>query len=576
MTRRFLVLNASSARALAALLASALVALVCAASAGALTFTPGDPVVYRVGTGSETLAKDVAATTFLDEFSPAGLVEGSVAFPTSESGASKRLTASGTGTSEGELTLSANREFLLAMGYNAALGTVKLSETLVTGTKPVARVVGRVSNTGVVDTTTALTDFANGNNPRSAASEEGVKIYVGGVGKTTTGGVHFTELGKTTSTSLNVNDTNVRQVQVVNKQLYTSADPTKAGELKLAKVGTGLPTTTGQEIKNLPFETAESAPKQAYQYAMLTLGLGSEPDTIYVADDERQAIVKYCLQGGVWKELGSVEVPFVRGVIANDVGGTVTIYATGSEQGIEGTLYTVQDLSGFGGTFSDVAEELTKAPLNEGYRGLAWAPGTTIGSGGTPPSHPSIQMGEGSMAVALGDPTSPTTDPITVSDPAYNANELTVVVHSSDPTAAPPANISVTGSGEHRVLHVTPAAVGESRLSITVEAPNGSTKSALVRYGVSADQPGDNGDRYYAGAGNASTAIDVGGGYMILGDDETNVLHLYHERHSSEPVKSYNFTGVLPYGQQEMDIEASARAGNMLYWMGSESNTPPR
>ncbi|HUH81459.1 MAG TPA: hypothetical protein VLZ06_09045, partial [Solirubrobacteraceae bacterium] len=159
MTRKSVVLNASTVRALVALVAAAVVVLVCAASAAALTFTPGDPVVYRVGTGSETLAKDTAATTFLDEFSLGGVVEGSVAFPTSESGASKRLTASGTGTSEGELTLSGNGEFLLATGYNAALGTLKLSETLVTGGKPVARVVGRVSKTGEVDTTTALLDF---------------------------------------------------------------------------------------------------------------------------------------------------------------------------------------------------------------------------------------------------------------------------------------------------------------------------------------------------------------------------------------------------------------------------------
>ena len=39
-------------------------------------------------------------------------------------------------------------------------------------------------------------------------------------------------------------------------------------------------------------------------------------------------------------------------------------------------------------------------------------------------------------------------------------------------------------------------------------------------------------DRYYAGAGNASTAIDVGGGYTILGDDESNVLRLYKSRTS--------------------------------------------
>jgi len=573
VTRRFSVLNTSAVRALVVLGAVCLAALACAASAGALTFTAGDPVVYRVGTGAETLAKDTAASAFLDEFSPGGSVAGSIAFPTSESGASKRLTASGTGSSEGLLTLSGNGNFLLATGYNAALGTVKLSETLVTGTKPVARVVGRVSKTGEVNTTTALINtFGNGNNPRSATSQEGENIYVGGAGKSTTGGVHFTKLGEEKSKPLNTTDTNVRQVEVFDGQLYTSADPTKNGVI-IAKVGTGLPTTEGQSINNLPFET-EGQPKQPYQFAMLTvspLNKGSgAPDTIYVADDERNAVVKYCLESGVWKEFGSVEVPFVRGVIANDNSGVVTLYATGSEQGIEGTLYKISDVSGFGGTFTDVAEEIAKAPLNEGYRGLAWAPGTTIGEAGTPPSAPTIKT-EGALAAAIGDPTNPT-DTVTIGDSEYAANSLTVTVHSSNEEVAPQANISVTGSGTERQLHVTPAAVGESKLSVTVEALNGATKSALVHYGASANL-GNAADRYYDGAGNASTAIDVGGGYMVVGDDESNILRLYRERHSSEPVKTYNFTNVMPDGQQEMDIEASARDGNMLYWMGSESNS---
>ena len=55
--------------------------------------------------------------------------------------------------------------------------------------------------------------------------------------------------------------------------------------------------------------------------------------------------------------------------------------------------------------------------------------------------------------------------------------------------------------------------------------------------------------------------IDVGGGYMIVGEDESNVLQLYKERQSGEPVKTCNFTGVLPDGASEIDIEASARVG---------------
>ncbi len=583
MTRRFSVLSASTVRALIVVFAASLAALVCAGSAAALTFTPGDPVVFRAGTTSETLATKTAAAAFFDEFEPNGNLAGSVALPTTVNGANRRLTVDGSGSSEGLLTLSGNDEFLFAVGYNAPLGTKKVSELKSNGTvkeeeegKAASRVVARVSKTGEVNTETALTDFANGNNARSATSQEGVKIWLGGAGKSTSGGVHFTELKKTTSTVLNNVDSNVRQVEVVDGQLYTSADPTK-NEIKIAKVGTGEPISgETNTISNLPFET-ETAPKQPYAFSMLTLGLGSEPDTIYVADGTstenagRNAIVKYCLKSGKWVEEGAVEVPFITGVAARDTNGIVTIYATtGGEKGLEGHLYKLTDVSGFGGMLAGVPQELYATPTNEGFRGVAFAPGTTFETGGTPPPAPTISV-EKSLAAAMGDPTNPTAA-ITIGDSGYAANELTVAVHSANQTVAPQANINVTGSGKERTLHVTPAAVGESKLTVTVEAPNGVTQTAAVQYGASPYE-GNESDRYYDGAGNASTEIDVGGGYMIAGDDENNILRLYHERHSGEPVKTYNFTNVLPFGSQEMDIESSARAGNMLYWMGSLANS---
>ncbi|HTQ68314.1 MAG TPA: hypothetical protein VMI13_06435, partial [Solirubrobacteraceae bacterium] len=572
MTRRSVVLNASNARALLALFVAGVAALVCAAPAAALTFTPGDPVVFRVGNGSETLATSTAAAVFFDEFEPNGALAGSQALPTAEGAApaTKRLTASGSATSEGLITLSENGLYLFAVGYNAATGTKNVDKTKATTT---ARVVGRVSKTGEVNTETALTNFANENNPRSATSSDGTKIWVGGAGKSTTGGVHFANLKETTSTTTNAVDSNVRQVEVYNGQLYTSADPSKTGEIKVAKVGTGLPTGESNAITNLPFET-ETAPKQPYAYTFLSLGLTNNPDTLYVADGEegRNAIVKYCLISGKWVEEGSVELPFVTGVSARDTNGLVTLYATsGGEKGLEGRLYKISDASGFGGTFTDVPEEIYATPVNEGFRGVAFAPGTTFETGGTPPPAPTISV-QKTLAHAFGDPTNPTAA-ITISDPAYSANELTVVVHSSNQTVAPQGNINVTGSGAERTLHVTPAAVGESKLTVTVEAPNAVTKTAAVQYGASAEQPGNNGDRYYSGAGNGSTAIDVGGGYMIVGDDENNILRLYHERHSGPPVKTFNFQGVLPNGAGEIDIESSARVGNTLYWMGSEANT---
>ena len=54
------------------------------------------------------------------------------------------------------------------------------------------RTVARVDVLGNVDTTTALTDFATGNNPRSAASDNGTNLWVGGGA----GGVRFGHAGR--------------------------------------------------------------------------------------------------------------------------------------------------------------------------------------------------------------------------------------------------------------------------------------------------------------------------------------------------------------------------------------------
>jgi len=521
--------------------------------------TAGDVVIYRVGTGAGALSSS-ATPVFLDEFEPSGKLVESIALPTTASGPNKSLLASGSAGSEGLLTLSADSNYLMATGYAAASGSAKVAETT---SASVPRTVARVSSSGEINTTTALTDAASANNIRSATSSDGTKIWVGGAA----GGVRYATLGSSTSTSLNETDKNVREVSVVDGQLYTSADPTKAGAVTIATVGSGLPTTAGQPITNFAFS---AAPKQPYAYSLLTLGSGTTPDTLYLADSEAGAVVKYGLLAGVWTREGSVTVANVTGLTANDVSGTVSIFATSSgAEGRAGTLYEITDTSGVGGILSGTASVIATAPANEAFRGVAFAPGTTIGSGGPPPPPaPTITPAESYLPAALGDPTNPTLA-LTVSDPVYEAGELTVKATSSNTTVAP--TVTVTGSGASRTLTVTAGADGYSTLTLTVEAPDASSATTTVTYGVSAAQ-GDASDRYYAGAGNASSAIDVGGGYMVLGDDESNVLRLYQERTSGAPVKTFDFTKVLPSGSSEIDIESSARAGNTLYWMGSLSN----
>src|SRR5436190_21706313 len=69
-------------------------------ASAAVPFTQGNIVVYRVGDGSIALAP-AAAAVFLDEYTPTGTLVQSIAMPRTTSGLNKRLTATGTSTSEG-------------------------------------------------------------------------------------------------------------------------------------------------------------------------------------------------------------------------------------------------------------------------------------------------------------------------------------------------------------------------------------------------------------------------------------------------------------------------------------------
>ncbi len=560
-------------RGVVAVLLVAIAALICAQGALATSLTAGDVVVERDGAGSEALpAGDTAVPVFLDEFEPNGAHVTALALPTTKSGTSHALVDSGGAISDGLITLSGDGDCVLMTGYEVPLGTEKVTETK---SKEVPRVVAVVKGNGEINTTTALTNADNENNARSATSQECSELYLGGNGTKTTGGVVEASVGASTGTQLDENATNLRQVEVVDEQLYASADPTKSGHVSIATVGSGLPVSKGQTITNLPFETS---PGEPYAYSLLTLGSGSAPDTLYVAENNgekgRQAVVKYALSGGKWVERGSVEIPKVTGVTANDVDGLVTIYATSSgESEKTGTLYRFPDYSGPNGTLSAVPAEIANAPANEAWRGVAFAPGTTIGHGGTAPPEPQIVAAETALAASIDDPTNPTM-PITVEDPnsSYAPSELTVTINSSNQSVAPASAIHLSGTGRERTLSVAPAGVGMSKLTLTVEAPDGAFSSTQISYGAS-EYLGEPSDRYYAGSGAASATISVGGGYMLVASDEENEIKLYHERISGPPIKSWDFDADLPYRSEQVNIHGVTRAGNNIYWVGGMANT---
>jgi len=315
-----------------------------------------------------------ATQVFLDEYTTSGTLVQSIAMPTSVSGSHRRLTAGGAGLaiSEGQLNLSADGQYLTLTGYDAAVGTADVRNT---ASATVNRVVGVVDWAGNVNTTTALSDAYDGDSIRSAVSTNGTDIWIAGTGSGSSPGVRYTTVGSTTSTQLSTDVTNIRTVKIFDGQLFASmqSDP-----FRIATVGTGLPTTSGQTITNLPGYPTSGGTSN-YSFAMFDLNgsvgfSGTDMDTLYVAiDGASGGVFKWTFDGTNWVADGSVALPGVRGLTGVASGSSVTLYVINRDS-YGSFLRTITDTSGYDNAMTGSFTTLAVASANKDFRGVAFAP----------------------------------------------------------------------------------------------------------------------------------------------------------------------------------------------------------
>jgi hypothetical protein len=326
-------------------------------------FTAGNLVVYRVGNGSAALSS-AATAAFLDEYTPSGTLVQSKPVPTTTSGAQRGLTNSGSATSEGQMTLSSNGKCLLFTGYEAPVGTAS-----VTSAANINRVVGVVFNGSTqafINTTTGFSDGYSGNNIRSATSDNCDNLWTSGTG--TGGGVRYTTLGGSSSTQVSTTVANTRNVGIFGGQLYVSSSSLT---FRLATVGTGLPTTSGQTITNLPGFPTTGSP-YAFFFADLSSSVAGL-DTLYVADDAA-GLQKYSLVGGTWTFNNTVTVTGnnLRGLTGTVNGSSVTLYGTGGTN--QTNLVKLTDSSAYNANNDGSFTTIATAATNTAFRGVAFAP----------------------------------------------------------------------------------------------------------------------------------------------------------------------------------------------------------
>ncbi len=228
-----------------------------------------------------------------------------------------------------------------------------------------------------------------------------------------------------------------------------------------------------------------------------------------------------------------------------------------------------------GGSRMGIIDVATRTVTREFDSGAGWSYDIAVspvqGPLGTGAADPTITLAHDALAASLGDPANPTLD-VTVGQRGVDPSALSVRATAVDrPGVVTPADVTVSGSGATRTVSVAPSVRGFVNITLQVSGPDGRTATADFAYGVSDATSTPATSRFHLGASDASTAIDAGGGYMLLADDETASIRLYRRDASGEPLRSWDFRAQVRT-DDEFDMESSARVGDTIYWMGSMGN----
>jgi len=201
-------------------------------------------------------------------------------------------------------------------------------------------------------------------------------------------------------------------------------------------------------------------------------------------------------------------------------------------------------------------------------------PGTPLSPGSYNNTAPTISP-LAPLSGVIGDPTNPNVN-FLVDDDETPPGALTVTATSSNPEVVPDANLNVTaGVGGQRTLQLNPVGVGYSTITVRV---NDGTTVAQATFPYAASAMGRPGGRFHTGAADASAAIAIDAGLMFVGDDENQVIRMYQRNQSGAPVWQMDCTPFLGLTDiengrpREVDIEASTRVGNRVYWIGAHSH----
>jgi hypothetical protein len=251
----------------------------CGVYAGTCSAIPNGTGTATGNSSAGGYGDNQASPLTLFQYSPMGtksvMYVNSLVLPQVASGTNSPVSGEYGSSSEGTLHLSGSGQYLTIMGYGVNAASFNANPPLygaapsnalgqsgsLTGQSytPVARVVALIDANGNVNSSTALYNIFNTNNPRSIYTWDGTTAYVSGqgTGSDATGGVFFTSLGSANTaptpitgldTTNNTVSQDTRDVQIYNNTLFVSVDTKGGSNSARSYLGTlgiaGTPPTT--------------------------------------------------------------------------------------------------------------------------------------------------------------------------------------------------------------------------------------------------------------------------------------------------------------------------------------------
>jgi hypothetical protein len=326
-----------------------------AGSTSSLPFTAGNLAVLRVGDDTKSLSSH-GNSVFIDQFTTSGTLVDSIAIPDN---ATNALIISGSASSEGALTRSADGRLLEFAGYNIAL-TNSSSSLSGSSSTNVPRVLGILDVNGAFALVGLTTNQYSGNNIRSGTTDGRGNYWGAGANSANNGTLYF---GSGPASTVQTNVANSIVIQDLGGNLYFSTQKITNGIWKIS--GTpDVPVSASVFLK-----TGGSSASYAFAF-------NSDFTIAYVADDTltgKGGVQRWDYNGSAWTmsyAFAGITNIGARGVAVDFSGAHPVIYATTAEATSD-RLVTITDT----GAASTVTT-LATAGVNQLFRGVALTPNT--------------------------------------------------------------------------------------------------------------------------------------------------------------------------------------------------------